>query len=136
MLSVLLPFKRFSAKPMASSVPSKWLPSVPPTTAMAGLVSVLPVPIVNSQISLPPLVLASDLTLANDGKALAKALIRLDCSAKLLGLVFQYEPSREDVVLRPGAQSVVPANTSLGRVVLIRQIMEEFNRLLHKESAR
>jgi len=41
---------------------------------------------------------------------------------KLLGLVFGYEPSLEDVVIRTSTGQVVPENTSLGRVTLLRAV--------------
>jgi len=49
---------------------------------------------------------------------------------KLLGLVFQYEPSREDVVFRATIARPVPANTSLGRVVLLKTIISDLKKMI------
>lgn len=51
--------------------------------------------------------------------------------ARLLGLVFEYEPSREDVVYRVSIGKAAPVNSSLGRVVLLRSIIEKLARLPH-----
>lgn len=48
---------------------------------------------------------------------------------KLLGMVFEYEPSKQDYVFSKALNQMVPVNTSLGRVVLIRSIVSELNKL-------
>ena len=53
-----------------------------------------------------------------------------DGLVKLLGLVFQYEPSREDIVFRTSIGKTVPANSSLGRVVLLRTIIPTVEKMV------
>lgn len=58
-------------------------------------------------------------------------ILTLEGVPKLLGLVFQYEPSTEDVVIRLATRSPAPANASLGRVVLLTRIITELRALPH-----
>ena len=57
--------------------------------------------------------------------------ITKDGKAKLMGLVFAYEPSKEDIVFRTTSQTPVPLNTGLGRIVLLHPIIDELRRLPH-----
>jgi hypothetical protein len=51
--------------------------------------------------------------------------------AKLLGIVFEYQPSKQDYVYSIVLKKMVPVNTSLGRVVTIRSALSELYRLRH-----
>jgi hypothetical protein len=48
---------------------------------------------------------------------------------RLLGLVFEYEPSKQHFVFSVAENKLVPANTSLGRVVTIRSLLAELYKL-------
>lgn len=50
---------------------------------------------------------------------------------KLLGIVFEYQPSKQDYVYSKVFKGMVPVNTSLGRVVTIRSALSELYRLRH-----
>jgi hypothetical protein len=50
---------------------------------------------------------------------------------KLLGLVFEYQPSSQDYVFSRAENAMVPANTSLGRVVTINSLLSELRKLPH-----
>jgi hypothetical protein len=48
---------------------------------------------------------------------------------KLLGIVFEYQPSGQDFVFSNVYKKMVPVNTSLGRVVLIHSILADLYKL-------
>jgi len=50
---------------------------------------------------------------------------------KLLGLVFEYQPSTQDYVFSVAAKKMVPANTSLGRVLMISSLVGDLYKLRH-----